>query len=169
MKRISTDYKVVDYEQLLQDINKKRSGKKIVVATGVFDLLHVGHLAFLDFAKSQGDYLIVGVATDMTVKTIKGVERPIISENQRVHLIAGLEIVDFVVLLQEELIDQVDNRLLIEKIKPEIWVVSEKDYMNDENKKLASLFGIKLVKNKRIKPYEIKFTLSTSEIIKSLN
>ena len=76
----------------------KKLGKKIVFTNGVFDILHVGHLTYLEEAKSFGDILIVGVNSDSSVKVNKGDKRPINSEIDRAKMILGLKPVDYVVI-----------------------------------------------------------------------
>lgn len=80
----------------------KKQGKKIVFTNGCFDLLHYGHVKYLEDAKNKGDILIVALNSDSSVKKIKGDKRPIINEKDRLGIIAGLESVDYVVLFNEE-------------------------------------------------------------------
>jgi FAD synthetase len=100
-------------------VDKKKSKKrKIVLASGVFDLLHLGHVKFLETAKRAGGpnaELIVIVARDSTVEKRKG-ERPVIPENQRRALVESLKIVDEAILGYEEF----DMAKVIEKIKPDV-------------------------------------------------
>ena len=163
-----TDKKVLTYKKLVSKLSGIRKGKKIVVTTGVFDIFHAGHLMFLDYAKRQGDILVVGVATDKTVKIVKGATRPILPEILRVRLIAGLEIVDFAVLLDEDLVNRIDNWILFENLRPDVWVVPSSDHNNGVNEKLAKTYKIKLVKAPRIKPNKINFPLSSSFILDKL-
>ena len=100
---------------------KQRREKKIVLASGVFDLLHLGHVKFLQEAKKAGGKkakLIVIVAKDQTVEKIKG-RKPIIPENQRCALINSLKIVDNAILGYEKL----DIAEVINKIKPDLIVL----------------------------------------------
>lgn len=97
--------------------NLKERGKKIVFTNGCFDILHLGHVKYLEKAKSFGDVLIVGVNADASVKRLKGAERPINSEYDRAYLLASLSAVDFVVIFEE---DTPYN--LIEEIRPSILV-----------------------------------------------
>jgi len=90
----------------VEELNKelrKLAGKTIVFTNGVFDLLHAGHIDLLEFAKSKGDYLIVGVNDDNSVKRLdKGKERPIYPLEQRVKILAALMYVDFVIPFSED-------------------------------------------------------------------
>src|SRR3989338_1621862 len=95
--------KIKTLNQLIKIVNKlKKQNKKIVTTNGVFDILHLGHVKYLEEAKRLGDVLIVGVNTDSSVKQIKGNKRPINDEKSRVGVLAGLESVDYVFLLNEK-------------------------------------------------------------------
>jgi rfaE bifunctional protein nucleotidyltransferase chain/domain len=77
------------------------SGKKVVLANGCFDILHVGHLRYLKGARSLGDVLVVAINSDQSVRAIKDPGRPILDERERVALVSALECVDYVVLFDE--------------------------------------------------------------------
>jgi rfaE bifunctional protein nucleotidyltransferase chain/domain len=95
----------------------RKRGKKIVFTNGCFDILHYGHIKYLQDTKKKGDYLVVAVNSDSSVKKIKGKNRPIVTEKDRLRQVAGLESVDFVILFKEE------NPLnLIKTLKPDILV-----------------------------------------------
>ena len=93
----------------------KSQNKKIITTNGVFDILHLGHVKYLEEAKKLGDVLIVGVNTDKSVKQNKGAKRPINSEKSRLGVLAGLESINYVFLFNEK-----DPRIWIEKIKPDV-------------------------------------------------
>lgn len=95
----------------------KESGKKIVTTNGCFDVLHVGHLRYLQAARSQGDCLIVLLNSDKSTQGLKGPLRPIVSEQDRAELLAGLSCVDFVCLFDNP--SPIDELLLL---KPNIHV-----------------------------------------------
>lgn len=95
----------------------KKEHKKIVFTNGCFDLLHIGHVLYLEEAKSLGDILIVAVNSDASVRKLKGPHRPIKDEYNRTHILAALESVDMVVVFGEE-----DPYKLIQKIVPHILV-----------------------------------------------
>jgi len=76
----------------------KKNNNKIVFTNGCFDILHVGHLRYLQKAKALGDILIVGLNSDSSVKKIKGINRPIIQEKQRAELLSALKPVDYVII-----------------------------------------------------------------------
>ncbi len=92
-------------------------GKKIVFTNGCFDLLHVGHVRYLQQARSLGDYLVVGVNSDASVKRLKGPTRPVQNENDRAEILAALGCVDFSIMFIE---DTPEN--LIKLVKPHILV-----------------------------------------------
>lgn len=94
---------------------------KVVLANGVFDLLHCGHLTYLEYAKSQGDTLIVAVNSDASVRMqAKGQSgiRPFIPEQDRVRMVAALACVDSVIIQ-----DHLTPQELIEKLRPDVWVL----------------------------------------------
>jgi rfaE bifunctional protein nucleotidyltransferase chain/domain len=79
----------------------RREGRRIVFANGCFDLLHVGHVRYLQAAKEQGDVLVVGVNSDQAVTALKGPGRPLLRAAWRVELVAALEGVDYVVIFDD--------------------------------------------------------------------
>lgn len=95
----------------------KSEGKKIVFTNGCFDILHVGHLRYLNEAKKQGDLLFVGVNSDMSVKRLKGESRPINCEEDRAEMLVGLQAVDYSVIFPEDTPVE-----LIDALKPSIHV-----------------------------------------------
>ncbi|MBJ6725936.1 bifunctional D-glycero-beta-D-manno-heptose-7-phosphate kinase/D-glycero-beta-D-manno-heptose 1-phosphate adenylyltransferase HldE [Geomesophilobacter sediminis] len=96
---------------------ERERGKKVVFTNGCFDLLHVGHVKYLQKARSFGDVLIVGLNSDASVKRLKGESRPLIVEAERAHILAALDCIDYVVLFEE------DTPLrLIEALKPAVLV-----------------------------------------------
>jgi len=84
---------------IVQDLRAK--GKRVVFTNGCFDLLHVGHIRYLEKARTLGDVLIVGLNTDRSVQTIKGPHRPILPEEERAEVLSGLWSVDYVTLFDE--------------------------------------------------------------------
>lgn len=102
-------------EQAIADF--KKAGKKIVFTNGCFDLLHIGHVRYLEQAKSLGDVLIVGINTDASVQVLKGPTRPIQNENDRAEILASLKSVDHTVLFGEQ-----TPINLIKSVKPDILV-----------------------------------------------
>ena len=116
-----TSGKVRSIDLLLDELTRHRRGKKTIVFTnGCFDVIHRGHIEFLEFCKSQGDILVLGLNSDISVKIIKGPERPIYNEHDRSVVLAALEMVDYITFFDEP------NPLnLIKKIKPDVLVKGE--------------------------------------------
>jgi D-beta-D-heptose 7-phosphate kinase/D-beta-D-heptose 1-phosphate adenosyltransferase len=113
--------KVRSIELLLDELSQHRRGKKTIVFTnGCFDVIHRGHIEFLEFCKSQGDVLVLGLNSDSSVKTIKGPERPIYNEHDRAIVLAALEMVDYITFF-----DEPDPLNLIKKVKPDILIKGE--------------------------------------------
>ena len=84
-------------EALLWRASLRRSGSRLVFTNGCFDLLHLGHVTYLNAARSCGDRLIVALNSDASVKKLKGADRPLVKLRDRMHVIAGLECVDAVI------------------------------------------------------------------------
>jgi rfaE bifunctional protein nucleotidyltransferase chain/domain len=95
----------------------KREGKTLVFTNGVFDLLHLGHVESLAFARSQGDVLIVGLNSDASARRIRPKGRPLFSEDDRARVLSALESVDHIILFDEETPES-----LIQEIKPDVLV-----------------------------------------------
>lgn len=111
-------YKIKSLEQLRQiRIAARNRGGKVVFTNGCFDLLHIGHLRYLEQARELGDLLIVAVNTDDSVRSIKGPDRPLLPEIERAELVASLHCVDFVTLFNEP-----DPLMLIESLLPDFLV-----------------------------------------------
>ena len=96
--------------------NLHKSGKTVVATNGCFDILHVGHVRYLQKTKSFADYLIVLLNSDKSVRSIKGDSRPINNENDRAEVLCALSCVDYVVLF-----DETSPRNLLDEIKPDVY------------------------------------------------
>lgn len=102
---------------LVEQLSGARKGRKVVFTNGCFDLLHVGHIRYLQEARAQGDLLVVGLNADASVRRLKGEERPVQNEADRGEILAALGCVDFVTLFTE------DTPLeLIKAVKPDVLV-----------------------------------------------
>lgn len=119
--------KIVSLEALLERLEPRRAGGETVVFTnGCFDILHPGHVTYLDAARRLGDLLVLGLNSDASVRGLKGPKRPILSERERATVLAALASVDYIVLFGEE-----TPYALISAIVPDIlvkggdWPVSE--------------------------------------------
>ena len=93
----------------------RQAGKTIVLANGCFDVLHAGHIRYLQGARELGDVLVVAINADDQVKLLKGSGRPILAERERAELVASLEVVDFVTIFDEPTVEQ-----LLLAIKPDV-------------------------------------------------
>ncbi len=93
------------------------SGKKLVFTNGCFDILHRGHVAYLTFARNQGDALVVGLNTDRSVKSNKGDDRPINGELDRAYVLGSLRAVDYIVLFGDK-----EPKDIIARILPQVLV-----------------------------------------------
>ena len=153
--------KIVDLVEMARIATKMRgAGRKLVATNGCFDLLHVGHVRYLQAARSLGDALAVGVNGDDSVRDLKGPGRPINNENDRAEVLAALECVDFVVIFPE-----IRATRFLEAVAPQIYVKGG-DYSSDtldaEEQSVLKNAGAEI----RLIPFEAGY--STSAIIKQL-
>lgn len=115
--------RVKSYEEIKEIVEKlKRENKIIVLANGCFDILHVGHIRYLEEAKTFGDVLIVAVNSDRSVRALKGPDRPYMNELERAEIVASLRCVDYVFIFDDLRLD----RILME-LKPH-YQAKGKDY-----------------------------------------
>jgi D-beta-D-heptose 7-phosphate kinase/D-beta-D-heptose 1-phosphate adenosyltransferase len=105
----------------------RRAGKIVVFTNGVFDLLHPGHLRYLQASRRHGDLLVVAVNSDRSVRAIKGESRPVTPENERAEMLAALSCVDAVIVFDED-----TPAALIEHLEPDVLVKGE-DWKDREN------------------------------------
>lgn len=132
------DRKLKQPEELaaLLDV-EKRLGKTVVFTNGCFDLLHVGHVKYLQEARRLGDLLVLGLNSDASIQRLKGPKRPLIGEDERAHILAALDCIDHVVVFDE------DTPLeLIRTLRPQI-LVKGGDYLPDEvvGKEVVEAYG----------------------------
>lgn len=143
----------------LKGILKKKKRRKIVFTNGCFDIIHYGHVQYLQKAKTKGDILIVGLNSDASVKRLKGEKRPINCQKDRAEILSEFKSVDFVVIFNE------DTPLnLIKTIKPDI-LVKGADWRN------KTIVGSDIVKKYGGKTVTISYlkNRSTSGIIKRIS
>lgn len=114
---MDTSHKITALNDIAAKLASRRLGKTVVFTNGCFDILHKGHVDYLQKARSLGDFLCVGLNSDVSVKMIKGEKRPIVPHNERAFVLAGLACVDFVVIF-----DEPDPYNLIKMAKPDILV-----------------------------------------------
>ena len=151
--------KIISLESLIPILNGvRKDGQKVVFTNGCFDILHVGHVRYLETARKAGDMLVVGLNSDRSVRSIKGAKRPIIAQDHRAEVLASLGVVDFVVLF-----DEPDPLVLIESLNPNILVKGE-DWAEDK------IIGSAHVKSNGGQVVRIKFAddMSTSRIIERI-
>lgn len=123
--------------------NLRREGRKLVVTNGCFDLLHVGHVSYLQQARAQGDALLVGITSDSNVRQLKGQNRPVNCEEDRAAVLAALESVSGVFVFPE-----LDARRFLEKVRPDVYVKGGDytiDTINQDERRLLDSMGVKIV------------------------
>jgi rfaE bifunctional protein nucleotidyltransferase chain/domain len=98
----------------------RKKGRKLVFTNGCFDILHTGHVDYLNFARKQGDTLVIGLNSDLSVRKSKGPSRPIVPQNDRAKVLAALECVDYVVIFNEA-----EPAPLVAAIIPDVLVKGE--------------------------------------------
>lgn len=108
---------LLKHSDLKSQLERVRAGKKVVFTNGCFDLLHVGHIRYLEEARQQGDILVVALNTDASVQKLKGPSRPVQHELDRAEIMAALQCVSFVTLFGEE-----TPLALIELLAPDVLV-----------------------------------------------
>ncbi|HDD44463.1 MAG TPA: D-glycero-beta-D-manno-heptose 1-phosphate adenylyltransferase [Candidatus Desulfofervidus auxilii] len=151
--------KIISWEQLKEEVKKwQTSGLKVVFTNGCFDLLHIGHIRYLQAAKKYGDKLIVAINSDRSVREIKGKRRPIISENERAEIVAALDCVDRVVIF-----DEPTPLSLINFLQPDV-LVKGADWPEEK------IVGreVVLAKGGKIIRIPVVEGISTTEIIKKI-
>ncbi len=138
---MDTREKIVSRQGLCGILDEhRRSSRKIVFANGVFDLLHVGHVRYLQAARAEGDLLVVGVNSDSSTRKLKGPGRPILTERARAALVAALRSVNYVVIF-----DELDVNSLLKELQPDVHAKGT-DYTPDTvpERELAALLGIRV-------------------------
>jgi rfaE bifunctional protein nucleotidyltransferase chain/domain len=135
--------KIVKFTQIQKIIvDLKNQGKKIVLAGGCFDILHVGHISFLEKAKASGDILILLLESDHAIKLLKGDKRPINPQENRAKVLRAVEFVDFVVTLPKPFKTS-DYQKLTFEIKPNVIAVTEGDpHLREKESQAKAVNGI---------------------------
>jgi D-beta-D-heptose 7-phosphate kinase/D-beta-D-heptose 1-phosphate adenosyltransferase len=106
-----------DAEAVVLTNSLRQSGRRVVFTNGVFDLLHPGHVKYLQAARAEGDALIVGLNSDRSVRAIKGPTRPLTPECERAEILAALACVDAVVIFDED-----TPAAIVERLQPDVLV-----------------------------------------------
>lgn len=139
MNKIVTIVDAVKQSALLRN-----QGKKVVLVGGCFDILHIGHITFLEKAKATGDALFVLLEDDKSIRKIKGENRPINNQDDRAKILAALESVDYVILLPPNLIDRDYDHMIIE-LKPAIIATTQGDMQKKNKERQASSVNCKVI------------------------
>ncbi len=149
---------LVELEKLLEILHRERIGKRVVFTNGCFDIIHAGHVDYLEKAKRLGDILIVGMNSDDSVRRIKGEKRPIIPQEMRARVLSSLKPVDYVVVFDED-----TPIKLIEAIRPDI-LVKGGDW------ELEKIVGRDFVESYggRVVTVPFEFDISTSKIVERI-
>ncbi len=150
---------VVTEDQLLMALEEARaSGEKIVFTNGCFDIIHAGHVGYLEEARKQGDRLVLAVNSDESIRRLKGSGRPINPLDRRMAVLAGLESVDWVVFFDEDTPER-----LLRRIKPDV-LVKGGDYSEDQ------VVGNQIVKayNGSVKVLSFYDNCSTTSIVNKI-
>ncbi|WP_297055596.1 D-glycero-beta-D-manno-heptose 1-phosphate adenylyltransferase [Thermosulfurimonas sp.] len=151
--------KIKTLPELLSEVSRRRRlGHRMVFTNGCFDLLHAGHVSYLHEARSLGDFLVVGLNSDTSVRRLKGPERPINPETQRALVLASLSCVDYVVIFEEDTPER-----LIRALSPEI-LVKGADWPEDR------IVGADYVKARggRVVRIPFRFRVSTTRIMERI-
>ena len=138
---MDTRKKILSRDGLREVLEKhRRAGRKIVLANGVFDLLHVGHVRYLQAARAEGDVLVVAINSDASTRKLKGKGRPILTERARATLVAALEAVHYVVTFDEANVES-----LLREFQPDVHAKGT-DYSAETvpEQELAKLLGIRV-------------------------
>lgn len=150
---------------------ERRSGKRIVLANGCFDLFHVGHIRYLAGAKELGECLIVGINSDEQVRVLKGENRPFMPENERAEIVSALKFVDYVTIFSEPTAEE-----LIRAVRPDfhakgtdykLETVPEKEIVREYGGQIAIVGDPKNHSSteiiKEISNYELQITNAADE------
>lgn len=122
---MNTKHKIVKLPTLKKKLaGFRKQGKKIAFTNGCFDVVHYGHISYLEAAKKKDRVLVLGLNSDLSVKKLKGPNRPIVAQDNRAALLAAMECVDYVVMFNEE-----TPLKLISSLKPDI-LIKGADYKN---------------------------------------
>jgi len=153
--------KIVDFEEVSDRCDGLRAaGKKLVATNGCFDLLHAGHVRYLQAARALGDLLVVGLNADRSVRELKGIGRPITTENDRAELIAALQFVDLVTVFP-----QLRATQFIGAVRPAIYVKGgdySRETLNEEERAMLKDIGAEI----RLVPFQTGY--STSRLIEKV-
>jgi cytidyltransferase-like protein len=156
-------------EDKLRGVRESARGRKIVFCTGCYDILQSGHAVFFSQCKEFGDILVVGVGRDTVITQLKGPGRPVNPENNRLYLVAAMHDVDYAVLNTEEILPgKIDYGRIMEKLRPDVFVLNDDDSAAAEKRELCKRYGVEMRFVSRIVPEGLHPT-STTRIIDKIN
>ncbi len=156
---METNRKILPLSEGLKVISGwKQNGLKVVFTNGCFDILHLGHLDYLEKSSDLADKLVVGLNTDKSVRLLKGPDRPINNEYARARMLAAMSFIDLIIAFDEE-----TPLELIKKVKPDI-LVKGKDY------EVENIVGAEFVigNGGEVKTIELKEGYSTTDLINKI-
>jgi FAD synthetase len=130
-------------KQIIKPSEIKNLPKNTVLVGGCFDILHLGHIVFLEKAKAAGDYLVVLLESDETIKRLKGTKRPINSQADRAKLLSAIKFVDYIILLPEMKNEDYDQLIL--NLKPSVIATTKGDPGIIHKKRQSKLVEAKLI------------------------
>ena len=123
---MNTRSKIITQDELASTIEQaKTDGRRVVFANGCFDVLHGGHVSYLEDAAAQGDLLVVAVNSDASTRALKGPDRPCYPESHRAEILAAMEMVDFVTIFEDPTVAP-----LLERLRPHVHAKGT-DYTNE--------------------------------------
>lgn len=135
-------YALPEQQRVIQKADQaKKLGKKIVIASGVFDLLHDAHKLYLQKAKEQGNYLIVLIESDQRTKELKGEDRPVWDQNKRREEIMKLGFVDDVLILPPEFKNPLRYEEIVILLAPDVYAVSSNSVAQDHKTNVMQKYG----------------------------
>ncbi|MCS6821176.1 MAG: D-glycero-beta-D-manno-heptose 1-phosphate adenylyltransferase [Microscillaceae bacterium] len=156
---IRTESKILMQEELAEKVKAwQAEGQKVVFSNGCFDILHLGHIDYLEKARLKGDRLVIGLNSDASVQRLKGRDRPIIGQYARCRVLAALSFVDAVTLFEEDTPLQ-----LIQKLQPDV-LVKGSDYLPE------NIVGAEVVlaRGGKVETIELVEGYSTTKIIERI-
>ena len=166
----ATEQKILPREELAAIVQRRqRAGERAVFTNGCFDLLHLGHVRYLQEARNLGDCLILGLNSDESVRRLKGPTRPLVSEQERAEILAALACIDYVTIFPEPTASE-----LIDVLQPAIYVKGA-DYANTQSAQTMLPDTSRLPEAKHVLAYGGTIQLiaylphhSTSELIQKI-
>jgi rfaE bifunctional protein nucleotidyltransferase chain/domain len=145
----------------VENLSKLYLKGTLVTTNGCFDILHIGHIRLLKFAKSYGGILVVGVNTDESIRKLKGPTRPVFKQDERIEILSAIEYIDYIIMFSDD-----TPCGLIERIRPDVHVKGG-DYNPDDFDRMPEA---KIVKRYggQIKIFPLVSSISTTSIIERI-